>query len=474
MRMFGAINFLDKTEEDMIHITMLRILDEIGVIVEDEEVIGTLEEISGRVDMDRMRVTFSPNFIEDFIEKSQKFDWESVNPGVSGYAGVYCGYYLDPETDEFKPWNLRDLLRYIKVAHYLPNTTESVSYAFPIEEIPNEALVPFFHYLSFKFTGRSAASLNNIRWCPVVLEMCETFSEETGEPIWRIFSGHIHLISPLKLGHEEAKIFKFFANKGIRVGIGNMTSAGGTAPVTLAGAIAIHLAQAIFINILYRAYFGDKNLYLGCSISPLDMSTGMYPYGRPEKEICNVIMAQMARRYGAHYSGHTGHSDAKRPSVESGFQKALNSIPTLMVCGRASICCGLLSVDQVFSPIQMVIDDEIVSALNRFIKGFEINEETLAFEVIKQVNAGGCFIDTEHTARFHKSELWQPRVFMRDMFSAWREKGLKTDIDLAKEVYHDIVKKEPLPARISQPLEVKLLEIIRKRTGVKILPVEPE
>lgn len=473
MRMSGLANFLDKNEEDLIHMTMLRILDEVGLIVEDDEVICKLEEFGAKVDRNAMKVSFSPQFVEQFIAESEKFDWESITPGVSGHAGVYFGYYLDPETDEFKPWTVKDLLRYIKVAHYLPNTVGSISYAFPIDAVPNEALVPFFHHLSLKFIGKSAASLNNIRWCPVVIEMCEAFSEETGMPIEQVFSGHVHLISPLKFGHEEARIFKFFANRGIRVGIGNMSSAGGTAPVTLAGAISIHLAQAMFINILNRAYFGDKSLHLGCSISPLDMNTGMYPYGRPEKEICNVIMAQMAKRYGAYYIAHTGHSDAKRPSVESGFQKALNSIPTLMVCGRASICCGLLSVDEVFSPIQMVIDDEIVSALNRFVRGFEINEEMLAFDVIKRVGAGGCFIDSEHTARFHRSEIWQPRVFSRDMFRAWREKGAKIDAEIAKEIWSDIMRREPLPTRISQSLEKKLLEIVERRVGVKIEPVEP-
>lgn len=473
MRMFGLANFLNKSEEDLIHLTMLKILDEVGVIVEDDEIIDRLGEFGARVDRNLGKVSFSPQFVEQFIAESEKFDWKSIRPGVSGHAGVYFGYYLDPETDDFKPWTVRDLLRYMKVAYYLPNTSGSISYAFPIDAVPDEALVPFFHYLSLKFVGRSAASLNNIRWCPIVLEMCGEFSGETGVPIGQVFCGHVHLISPLRFGHEEAKIFKFFAKFGIKVGVGNMSSAGGTAPVTLAGAISIHLAQAMFINILNRAYFGDKKLYIGCSISPLDMSTGMYPYGRPEKEICNVITAQMARRYGAYYGGHTGHSDAKRPSVESGFQKALNSIPTLMVCGRASINCGLLSVDEVFSPIQMVIDDEIVSALNRFINGFEINEETLAFDAIKRVGAGGCFIDDEHTARFHRSEIWQPRIFTRDMLRPWREKGAKIDIEVAKEIWGDIMRREPLPPRISQSLEKKLLEIVERSVGVKIKPVEP-
>ena len=203
------------------------------------------------------------------------------------------------------------------------------------------------------------------------------------------------------------------------------------------------------------------------------MRTGMYPYGRPEKELCNIAMAQMARRYGAHFHGHCGHSDAKRPSVEAGWQKALNSIPTLMVCGQTMISCGLLSVDEVFSPIQLVIDDEIVSHLRRFARGFEVNGETLALDLIKEIGPGGCFLDTEHTARHFHTELWEPRLFSRSMLNAWRQGGMKTDADHATDVYRDIIAREPLPALISDSLERELLDFIHRETGARIDPVEP-
>ncbi|HIE09876.1 MAG TPA: hypothetical protein EYP65_08520, partial [Armatimonadetes bacterium] len=72
-----------------------------------------------------------------------------------------------------------------------------------------------------------------------------------------------------------------------------------------------------------------------------------------------------------------------------GSRKRLNTIPSLPACGKAGINCGLLSVDEVHSPVQVVIDLEIVSALRRFVKGFEISDDTLAVEVIKRVGPEG-------------------------------------------------------------------------------------
>ena len=473
MRMFSPIGVFDEREEEQVHRTALRILDEVGATIESEAMLERLAGFGGRVDRDAVRVSFAQDFIEDFLADSEPFDWRSVQPHVAGYAGTYHGHYLSPETDAFEPWTLPTFLGYLKLAHHLDHTHGGVGLAFRLPGIPDEALVLFFHYLAFKLGGRSAQSLNHVRWCPHILAMCEAVAADKGSSVRDVFGAFVEMISPLKLGREEARIFTFFAERGLRIGIGHMLSAGGTAPVTLAGAIALNLAQDILVSIIGRAWFGDRSLSLTCSISPLDMRTAMYPYGRPEKEMCNVAMAQMARRYGARFGGHCGHTDAKRPSPEVGFQRALNAIPTLMACGRTTISCGLLSVDEIFSPVQMVIDDEMVSCLGRFARGFEVSEETLAFDLIRQVGPGGQFLATEHTARHFRSELWEPRVFSREMLAPWLRHGAGTDVDRAREIVHSLVRRDPMPVHISESLERTLLAIIRETTGARIAPVEP-
>lgn len=472
MRMWGRLKILDEREEELIHQTALRIMGEVGFAVENETILERLADFGGRINREKMLVYFSPNFVEDFIANSEKFDWASAKPHVSGHAAIYAGYYLDPETDDYRRWTVADMLRYLKVAQNI-GVPAGAAYVTPVDDIPHDALVPFFHYFSLKFTGQASASVNNVQWAQIVLEMSEAFADEADVPVQEVLNPvHIHLISPLRFSGEEAKIFVFFAERGLKIGFGNMSVLGSNAPVTIAGALAQHLAQCLFINIVYRAFFGDLHLSLGSAISPMDMRSLMQSYGRPEKELCNVAMAQMAFRYGAHFHPHTGHSDAKKPAAEAGFEKALNSIPSLLTCGRASICCGLLSVDEVFSPVQMVIDREIVDALRRFVSGFEVNEEMLAFDVISEVGPGGIFTATEHTASYFRKELWTPKVFASEMFSGWLQSGSKTELDKAKEIALEALKGEPLSVCISESLERKLLAMIEKATGAKISPVE--
>ncbi len=473
MRVWGQWTVLTEDEEERLHRSALRLLSEVGVAVENEGVLSRLAEAGANVDRERQRVFFSPDWVEAFLADSEQFDWAKAEPFVGGSASIYFGYYLDPETDEFRPLTVADMLRYFKVARYIGVDFGS-AYVFPVDDVPPDALVPFFHYFALKFTGRASASVNNVRWAPIVLEMAEAFAEEKGVPVQQVLSPvHIHLVSPLRFSAEEAKIFAFFAERGLRIGFSTMSVLGSNAPVTIAGALAQHLAQNLFINIVYRIYFGDRQLRFGSAISPLDMQTLMQSYGRPEKELCNVAMAQLARRYGAHFFPHTGHSDAKKPGAEAGFEKALNAIPSLIACGRVGISCGLLSVDEVYSPVQLVIDREIISALRRFVQGFEISEDTLAVDLVKEVGPGGLFTATEHTATYWRKELWHPTIFAREMFSAWRQKGAKTEVDEARTICREALRSEPLPAHISDALERFLLSLIRKTTGVALAPVEP-
>ncbi len=472
MRMWGHMRVLDRAEEEAIHRTTLRICDEVGFLVESEAILERLAAFGARVDKGARRAFFAPGFVEQFIANSDRFDWEKAEPSVSGTAGVYHGCYLDPDTDEFVPWTLPNLLRYLKVAHHLEHTSGFISVNFGIRGVPEAATEPFFHYLAFKLQGTSASGVTDVRQAPVALEMCEAAAAELGDDGRRRFRGVVYMVSPLKLGHQEAEVFTFFADRGIPVGIGHMLSLGGTAPVTLAGALALNLAQDLFTQAVHRAYFGGRGFGVGCSVSPLDMRTAMYCYGRPEQQLANVALAQMARRYAVPFWGHCGLSDAKRPSAEAGFQKAMGAIPTLMACGRAYISTGLLSVDEVFSPVQMVIDDEMVSALQRFARGFEVSDETLAFDLIRQAGPGGGFLATEHTARHFRGELWEPRLFAREMLAGWQRHGSKTDADVARKVVADLLRREPLPSRISDALERRLLAILRKATGVAIRAVE--
>ena len=281
-----------------------------------------------------------------------------------------------------------------------------------------------------------------------------------GKPIEEVFRGTVYLIPALKLGRHEAYQVQYFRERGLRVGIGDMYGLGANAPVTLAGGVALNLAEQLALRILDWAWFGVRRLAIGGSLSVIDLRTMIYPYGRPEMAIANLMLAQMARFYGASYSGHAALSDAKLPSVEAGYQKALTGIPTLLACGSLWMDAGLLSIDEVCSPVQLVLDNEFLSALKRFTVEFEVSDESIGFETILEAGPGGQYLDKDHTVRYMRRELWQPKLWSREMLAPWLDSPRKLDVDRAREVALQVMREPIEPDGLSAGLEQDLRKII--------------
>ena len=451
---------LELREVERIHAAVVRIMSEVGMRVENDVILSRLAGVGCVVDRSTQTVRCPPGVLERFLQESSRFDWDAVQPVVHCSAGVYLGRYLDPFTEEYLDWTEERIVAYAKVAEALEHVERATMLGCPLPAVAAPIHPLYQRAFCWKHGLWPGGSVWDTRLCPYILEMCEVMADARAQPALRFFSASVYLSTTLTLASAEAEQYVYFVDRGLPVSVGHMSSAGGSAPVTLAGAVALHLAECLFINMIQRAFRGVDTLRLGCSITPLDMRTLMYPYGRPERQIMNLMVADMAKHYGAAFSGHGGHTDAKRPSAEAGAQRALTTIPTLMCGGTTSVAAGLLSVDEVFSPIQMVIDNEYVGALKRFARGCEITDETLAVDVVKAVGPGGLFTGTEHTVAHFRSEIWEPGLWSRTMFGRWHAADAKIDVDRAREMCEEILARPDTPPRISERTEAELRRVM--------------
>lgn len=229
--------------------------------------------------------------------------------------------------------------------------------------------------------------------------------------------------------------------------------------------VTLNLAEHLALSILDWALFGKKSLHLGCSLAPMDMRTTIRPFGRPEMAIANLMTAQLARSYGASFSGHAGLSDAKLPSTEAGAQKALSAIPTLMAGGSLWMDVGLLGIDEICSPLQMVLDNEFLSALSRFTQEIEVDEATIGLETILEAGPGGQYLDKMHTARHFREEIWAPSLWSQEMTRAWLAGGQSIDADEARDIVLQVEAEmihRPAQPGIDESFEHKILGVIAK------------
>jgi trimethylamine--corrinoid protein Co-methyltransferase len=83
---------------------------------------------------------------------------------------------------------------------------------------------------------------------------------------------------------------------------------------------------------------------------------------------------------------------------------------------------------------QCLIDDEILGAAFRIVRGVETTDEDIAFEVIREPGpANGMYLAHEHTVRNLRRVSWFPKLTNRQKWDAWQAKGGKDMRECARE-----------------------------------------
>lgn len=462
MRVAGhAYNLMSESEVSCIHHNALRILAEVGMEVQNEALLRDLQAFGLPVDLDAQRVRFPASAVERYLAAAPKHDWDAALPQASASAGVYHGRYHDPFSGELVEWDEPRLVYYCALARHLEHVSAASMLGCRLP-VPAELEPLYERYYCWKYGAEEGSSIYLDELCPFLFELYQLRAEALAQPLDQAFRGTVYLVPPLKLGRHEAYQVQWFRERGLRVGIGAMNALGANAPVTLAGGVALNVAEQIALGMLDQAWFGRNSFHLGCSLSVIDMRTMIYPYGRPEMAITNLMAAQMARFYGASFSGHAALSDAKLPSVESGYQKALTGIPTLLAGGSLWMDAGLLSIDEVCSPIQLILDNEFLSALKRFCVDYEISDESIGLEAILEAGPGGQFLDKEHTVRHMRREHWQPKLWSREMLAPWLDGPRQIDLDRARDIALQFRAPEPDSAAFPPAFERQVLALIER------------
>lgn len=431
---------LSQAEEDTIHRNALRICAEVGLQVEHEGLLERLAAAGGRIDRTTQRVAFAPETVEAFLAATTPAGQWRDPPRLGCSVWLYHGYYLDPLSDEYLPLTVERAWDYVRLARSLPEADDIGILGCPLAGVPAEAEPLYERLYAWRFGIHPGGAIHRTELCQPILDMCQIHAGFTGQALDRVFTGSVYLQPPLKLGHHEAAQVAWFLERGLRVAIGgSMATGGATAPISLAGMATLTIAEHLLLGLLNRALYGDQTWGIWMAATALDMRTMFRPYGRPDMALANLVGAQMARRYGAEFSGHSGLTDAMKPSPQAAAQKTISALATLLAAGRATVHAGLLGVDEVFSPLQMALDAELVRALRCFTHEYIFSDEAIGGETIAAAGPGGNFTAEPHTVAWLRRELWEPRLWERRPFSAWQTGDGKTDVERAQEQVRSIL-----------------------------------
>jgi trimethylamine--corrinoid protein Co-methyltransferase len=429
----NRFELLTKNQVEQIHEASLHILEKVGVDFYYPPALEVFKKAGAKVDHNR--VFFSPWLVEEQIKKApEQFRLYARNPEkdvVIGreHAAFVPGYGAPFVTDIDKgrrPALMADYENFVKLTQASLHQDICSGVVVEPNDIPPELRHLQMLYSTIKhsekcFMGSSMgekAANDSIEMATILFGSKEDLVEKP-----RMISV-LNSLTPLKYESRMLGAIMTYARAGQPILISSMAIIGVTAPVTLAGALALQNAEVLAgIALAQLVREGTPVVFSGAS-SSAEMRTGMISAGSPEMAMNTMSTIQMARYY--HLPVRTGGavSDAKIPDAQAGHESMMN-----MLMGLASgvnfvlHAAGILESYNCMSYEKFIIDDEICAALKRIKQTFEINSETLAIDLISDVGPGGQFLDKDHTYKYFKSEFYQPLLSDRDNYTNWFEKG---------------------------------------------------
>ena len=469
------LQFLDSKDIQNIHQTSLKILSEVGVRVYHAEILKLLADAKAEVDFEKRVVKLSENLIMDSIKKAGK---KYILYGRDHDKKARFGYGDSVFLSTASQYALIDPIKRIRFTPTIEDAREGINLVDGLEyidivgayasaaEIPGQLRDVVLYAELIKNTTKPCYTwLHNKISAKYVIEMFKVLAG--GEKQLKekpMVMGIVEPASTLQFGKNALDVIIEFSKLGLPVGIGPLPIVGATAPATLAGAIALGNAEFLTGLVISQLLSpGISVLYWGIP-HIMDMPTGNVASGSPEQGLMAVAVTQMAKFYGLPVGTDAGLTDSILPDAQAGLEKGMSLIIAALAGADMYGHQGILGKDQGGSLAQLVIDNEMAGYLKRVKKGFEVNEETLAFDVIKKVGFSGNFLMEEHTLNHYKKELWFPKLFERLNWEPWQKKGSKSMVEKAEERAREIIsqyKEKPLESRVKREIEV-ILEASKK------------
>jgi trimethylamine--corrinoid protein Co-methyltransferase len=241
---------------------------------------------------------------------------------------------------------------------------------------------------------------------------------------------------------------------------------GGSVPATIAGATVVNNAELIAGIVLAQLIRPGAKVIVQNYVFPMNMRSGIPAFGSIECSLHNVIFNQYFRRFGVPtYFVNTGPVSSKIPDFQTGSEKTFLGILTALSGAHIMLLCGSLFGELVSHPVQAILDNDLSGMIKRFLQGVNVDEESLALDLIKKVGPiPGHYLDKEHTRVFWKKEHFVPKVSDRQSLQEWVATGKKTALDNAKKRMKEILDThEPIWLSPGQEDDIKrILEEARK------------
>ncbi len=461
---------------DAIHSASLEVLEKTGIrIHHGESILKMLKDNGCTVDFKKGVALFPSYIVEETLKKTPKtyvmygrtpkYDCKLDGRHIYFTTDTETTNTVDLETGEWRPSTLDDLAKLTRVTDALESYAAGGHLTTALDK-PNNVRCLYDY----------AAALNNTEkpcgWSVYPPELATQLTDYQLEIATAVAGSEKKLKerpvgdggfcteSPLKFEGRYVEIALKLAKLGFPCSVASMPLGGATAPITFAGSLVMTNAEILSgvctVQLACPGTCTDVHYLMG----NLEMKTGLWGQG-PEEGLLCAGAVEVARYYGFRVAVNGFNAASKMSGAQTSYEKTLSTILPVLAGADIVYGAGSLEGGMAASFEELVMDDEICRAVLKAVQGIEVNDETLAVDVIDKVGSGGHFLAEKHTLNHFKDVLFFSELADRQSYDAWKKTGGKSMVKRARERAEEILK-EHWPKPLEKDVQKEISEIISR------------
>jgi trimethylamine:corrinoid methyltransferase-like protein len=408
----------------------LRVLEEIGISCQHKEISRRLAEWPG-TSFAHGRVRFSARNVRAHIER-KRASLPPAAPEDDGrftLGGCWAGLnYCDPETQEVRHATSQEVVQMVRFWD-----ARGISGVVPLQpgDVPPELVTLTAEHIGLTHSRAIGGSLTVTD--PEEIRFLIDMNLAAGRRYHLMIQTGI---SPLRFNDEGlGAALPFLSNPDVNVALGGyIPTAGATCPLdpraALVQSAAETLAHDILCTVLKTAGGG-----FGLRVEPFDFQYSTIVFGSAEWCLYYALVHRMTEFLSGRPCRHGRlRSVAKRPDAQAACERTASALWQALLGVRHFGGAGQLSVDEVFSPQQVIIDREILQHVERLLKGLDLDSGPRdPVDLIRQGVEEGHFIALEDTVTRFRGFYHFPDLFRHWNVGRWRAEGAPSILSEAWE-----------------------------------------
>ena len=445
VRHFKPVDLISEDQLESIHLASLKVLEELGLEIVNEEACEILRQAGALVDGYHVRIG------RDIIDQAlltvpSQFTFHARNPDHSLIVGgdhvAFAPVGGPPNCSDMdngrRPGSFEDAQNFIRLSQHF--NAIHLAGGISVDALDIHASVRHLHVARAKAVLCDKPVFASSTGRERLFDGVECARISRGIDHEQLSREHsvftvINTNSPLKIDEFMAMGIIEMARLNQICCVTPFTLAGAMAPVTMAGALVQQNAEALAGMVLGQLVRPGAPFIYGGFTSNVDMKSGAPAFGTPEYMKACIVGGQLTRRYNVPYRTSSTCA-ANTVDAQAAYETVFSFWGAIMGGGHMIMhSAGWMEGGLVAGFEKYALDVDLVQMITSFLEPLEMTDDALGLDAIREVGPGGHFFGCAHTLARYSNAFYAPFISDWRNFEQWQAAGSPTAMEKANTIW---------------------------------------